>query len=137
MQWLMMQQEKPEDFVVATGFQFSVRQFIVWSAEELGITLKFEGEGVDENATVAAIHGDKASGVKVGDVILKIDPRYFRPTEVETLLGDPAKAKLKLGWVPEITVQQMCAEMTAADLEEASKVSLLKRHGFHAGITSK
>ena len=137
MQWLMLQQDVAEDFVVATGLQFSVRQFIVWSAEELGISLTFAGVGVGETATVAAIRGDKAPGVKVGDVVLRIDPRYFRPTEVETLLGDPAKAKLKLGWVPEITVQQMCAEMVSADLEEARKFALLKRHGFQAGISSE
>ena len=137
MQWLMLQQEVPDDFVVATGLQFSVRQFIVWSAEEMGITLSFAGQGVGETATVAAISGDKAPGVRVGDVVLRIDPRYFRPTEVETLLGDPAKAKLKLGWVPEITVQQMCAEMVGADLEEARKVALLKRHGYQAGISSE
>ena len=137
MQWLMLQQESPDDFVVATGLQFTVRQFIVWSAEELGITLAFAGEGVDEIATVTAISGVKAPGVKVGDVVLRIDPRYFRPTEVETLLGDPAKAKSKLGWVPEITVQQMCAEMVGADLEEARKVALLKRHGYQAGISSE
>ena len=137
MQWLMLQQEKPEDFVVATGLQFSVREFIRWSAEELGITLKFAGEGVYEEATIAAVKGDKAPGAKVGDVVLRIDPRYFRPTEVGTLLGDPAKSKLKLGWVPEITVQQMCAEMVSADLEEARKVALLKRHGFQAGISSE
>ena len=134
MQWLMLQQEEPDDFVVATGLQFTVRQFIVWSAEELGITLTFAGNGVGETATVAAISGDKAPGVKVGDVVLRIDPRYFRPTEVETLLGDPAKAKLKLGWVPEITVQHMCAEMVAADLEEARKQSLLKKYGFQATL---
>jgi GDPmannose 4,6-dehydratase len=137
MQWLMLQQDVAEDFVVATGLQFSVRQFIVWSAEELGISLTFAGVGVGETATVDAIRGDKAPGVKVGDVVLRIDPRYFRPTEVETLLGDPAKARLKLGWVPEITVQQMCAEMVATDLEEACKVALLKRHGFKAGISSE
>ena len=137
MQWLMLQQEAPDDFVVATGLQFTVRQFIAWSAEELGITLAFAGKGVDEIATVTAISGDKAPGVKVGDVLLRIDPRYFRPTEVETLLGDPAKAKLKLGWVPEITVQQMCAEMVGADLEEARKVALLKRHGYQTGISSE
>jgi GDPmannose 4,6-dehydratase len=137
MQWLMLQQEEPDDFVVATGLQYTVRQFIVWSAEELGITLMFEGEGVDEIATVTAIRGDKAPGVKIGDTILKIAPRYFRPTEVETLLGDPAKAKLKLGWVPEITVQKMCAEMVDADLEEARKVALLKRNGFQAGISNE
>ena len=137
MQWLMLQQDVAEDFVVATGLQFSVRQFIVWSAEELGISLTFAGVGVGETATVAAIRGDKAPGVRVGDVVLRIDPRYFRPTEVETLLGDPAKAKLKLGWVPEIAVQQMCAEMVSADLEEARKVALLKSHGFQAGISSE
>ena len=137
MQWLMLQQDIAEDFVVATGLQFSVRQFIVWSAEELGISLTFAGVGIGETATVAAIRGDKAPRVKVGDVVLRIDPRYFRPTEVETLLGDPAKAKLKLGWVPEITVQQMCAEMVSADLEEARKFALLKRHGFQAGISSE
>jgi len=135
MQWLMLQQESPEDFVVATGLQFSVRQFIVWSAEELGITLSFTGDGANEIATVVGICGDKVPRIKVGDVILRIDPRYFRPTEVETLLGDPSKAKLELGWVPEITVQQMCAEMVAVDLEEARKVALLKRHGYLAGIS--
>jgi GDPmannose 4,6-dehydratase len=134
MQWLMLQQDVPDDYVVATGLQFSVRQFIVWSAEELGIALTFSGEGVDETATVAAIRGDKAPRINVGDVVLRIDPRYFRPTEVETLLGDPAKAKLKLGWVPEIAVQQMCAEMVAEDLKEARKQSLLQKHGFQATL---
>lgn len=137
MQWLMLQQKVPEDYVVATGLQFSVRQFIVWSAEELGIALTFAGQGVDETAVVAEIHGDKAPGVNVGDVVLRIDSRYFRPTEVETLLGDPAKAKLKLGWEPEITVQQMCAEMVSMDLKEARKLALLKKHGFRAGISSE
>jgi GDPmannose 4,6-dehydratase len=115
MQWMMLQQQEPEDFVIATGVQYSVRQFITWSAEELGITLEFQGTGVDEQAIVTAIAGDKAPALKVGDIVLRIDPRYFRPTEVETLLGDPSKAKAKLGWTPEITVQQMCAEMVAAD----------------------
>ncbi len=135
MQWMMLQQSEAEDFVIATGVQYSVRQFIQWSAEELGVTLKFEGQGVDEIATVAAIKGDKAPGLKVGDVIVKIDPRYFRPTEVETLLGDPSKAKAKLGWTPEITVQQMCAEMVAADLEEAQKHALLKKHGYEQSVS--
>jgi GDPmannose 4,6-dehydratase len=130
MQWLMLQQEIPDDYVVATGLQFSVRQFIQWSAEELGIALSFSGEGVDEIATVADVRGDKAPRVKVGDAILRIDPRYFRPTEVETLLGDSSKAKLRLGWEPEISVQQMCAEMVRADLEEARTVALLKRNGY-------
>jgi GDPmannose 4,6-dehydratase len=135
MQWMMLQQDKADDFVIATGVQYSVRQFIQWSAEELGITLKFEGKGVDETATVVAIKGDKASGLKVGDVVVKIDPRYFRPTEVETLLGDPSKAKAKLGWTPEITVQQMCAEMVAADLQEAQKHALLKKHGYKLNVS--
>jgi GDPmannose 4,6-dehydratase len=135
MQWMMLQQDKADDFVIATGVQYSVRQFIQWSAEELGITLKFEGQGVNETATVAAINGDKAPGLKVGDVIVKIDPRYFRPTEVETLLGDPSKAKAKLGWTPEITVQQMCAEMVAADLEEAKKHAILKQHGYQPSVS--
>ena len=130
MQWMMLQQEVPDDFVIATGVQFSVRQFIEWSAAELGVTLKFEGKGVDETATITSIVGDKAPALKVGDVIVRIDPRYFRPTEVETLLGDPTKAKEKLGWVPEITVQEMCAEMVASDLEAAKQHALLKSHGF-------
>jgi GDPmannose 4,6-dehydratase len=135
MQWMMLQQPQADDFVIATGVQYSVRQFIQWSAEELGVTLKFEGKGVDETATVAAINGDKAPGLKVGDVVVKIDPRYFRPTEVETLLGDPSKAKAKLGWTPEITVQQMCAEMVATDLEEAKKHALLKKHGYNLNVS--
>ncbi len=105
MQWLMLQQDHPEDFVIATGVQYTVRQFITWSAAELGITLKFEGHGVDETATVVSVEGSKAPTVKTGDVIVRIDPRYFRPSEVETLLGDPTKAKEKLGWVPEITTE--------------------------------
>jgi GDPmannose 4,6-dehydratase len=135
MQWMMLQQDKADDFVIATGVQYSVRQFIQWSAEELGITLKFEGQGVDETATVAAIKGDKAPGLKVGDVVVKIDPRYFRPTEVETLLGDPSKAKAKLGWTPEITVQQMCAEMVVTDLQEAQKHALLRKHGYNLNVS--
>jgi GDPmannose 4,6-dehydratase len=135
MQWMMLQQPQAEDFVIATGVQYSVRQFIAWSAEELGITLKFEGKGVEETAKVAAIKGDKAPGLKVGDVVVRIDPRYFRPTEVETLLGDPSKAKAKLGWTPEITVQQMCGEMVATDLEEAKKHALLKKHGYQLNVS--
>lgn len=135
MQWMMLQQPQADDFVIATGVQYSVRQFIQWSAEELGVTLKFEGKGVEETVTVAAIKGDKAPGLKVGDVVVKIDPRYFRPTEVETLLGDPSKAKAKLGWTPEITVQQMCAEMVATDLEEAKKHALLKKHGYNLNVS--
>jgi GDPmannose 4,6-dehydratase len=130
MQWLMLQQESPDDFVIATGAQYSVRQFIEWSAAELGVTLKFEGQGVDETAIVASIDGGNAPALKVGDVIMRINPRYFRPTEVETLLGDPTKAKQKLGWVPEITVQEICAEMVAFDLGEAKRNALLQKHGY-------
>ncbi|MDH1262590.1 GDP-mannose 4,6-dehydratase [Pseudomonas sp. GD03944] len=135
MQWLMLQQEKPEDFVIATGVQFSVRQFIEWSALELGITLRFEGLGVEEVAIVSSIEGQKAPGLKVGDVVVRVDPRYFRPAEVETLLGDPTKAKVSLGWVPEITVQEMCAEMVAEDLKAAQRHSLLKAHGHDVPVS--
>jgi GDPmannose 4,6-dehydratase len=137
MQWMMLQQDQPEDFVIATGVQYTVRQFIQWSAKELGITLNFAGEGVNETATVTAIQGDKAPGLKVGDVVVKIDSRYFRPTEVETLLGDPSKAKQKLGWTPEITVQEMCAEMVREDLEQATKAALLKKHGYKISISAE
>lgn len=130
MQWLMLQQNHPDDFVIATGVQYSVRQFIEWSAQELGIRLRFEGQGVDEVAIVNAIEGNKAPALSVGQTIVRIDPRYFRPTEVETLLGDPSKAKNILGWTPEITVQQMCQEMVANDLQEAQRQSLLKAHGY-------
>jgi len=130
MQWMMLQQEAPDDFVIATGKQYSVRQFIQWSAEELGISLRFEGAGIEEVAVVEAVSGDKAPALKPGDVILRIDPRYFRPAEVETLLGDPSKAKAKLGWIPEITVQEMCAEMVAEDLKTARRHALLKAHGM-------
>lgn len=134
MQWMMLQQDAPEDFVIATGVQYSVRQFIEWSAAELGITLAFSGTGLEEIATVAAITGDKAPALRVGDVVLRIDPRYFRPAEVETLLGDPAKAKAKLGWVPEITVQEMCAEMAAHDLKAAQRARVLKDHGYNEPV---
>ena len=137
MQWLMLQQDHPEDFVIATGVQHTVRQFIIWAAGELGMTLQFEGHGVDEIATVAEVVGNKVPAVKRGDVIVRIDPRYFRPTEVETLLGDPSKAKEKLGWVPEITVQEMCAEMVAHDLEEAQRHALLKSHGFSVAVCTE
>ena len=130
MQWMMLQQDKPEDFVIATGMQHTVRQFIEWSALELGVSLRFEGEGVNEKAIVAKKEGDNAPALEVGNVIMQIDPRYFRPTEVETLLGDPAKAKEMLGWSPEITVREMCKEMLAYDLLEAKQQAFLKRNGF-------
>lgn len=134
MQWMMLQQEKPEDFVIATGQQHTVRQFIQWSAAELGIQLEFEGSGVGETARVASVDGDKAPAVKPGDIIVRIDPRYFRPAEVETLLGDPAKAKQRLGWVPEVSVHQMCAEMVANDHREAQRNAFLKKHGFDVPV---
>jgi GDPmannose 4,6-dehydratase len=137
MQWMMLQQELPEDFVIATGVQYSVRQFIEWSAAELGLTLRFEGAGVDERAVVSAISGDLCPAVKVGDVLVQVDPRYFRPTEVETLLGDPTKAKEKLGWVPEITVQEICAEMVREDLMAAKRHALLKRHGHDVVVSQE
>jgi GDPmannose 4,6-dehydratase len=130
MQWMMLQQDQPEDFVIATGVQYSVRQFVKWSAEELGIQIEFIGEGVEEKGVVKSVEGDKAPFVKVGDVIVQIDPRYFRPTEVETLLGDPARAKNKLGWMPEITTQEMCAEMVLEDLKIAKRARLLGDHGY-------
>jgi GDPmannose 4,6-dehydratase len=135
MQWMMLQQEQAEDFVIATGKQISVREFIKLSANELGIELMFSGKGIDEVGTVSAISGDKAASVKVGDIIVKVDPRYFRPAEVETLLGNPAKAKAKLGWVPEITVEQMCAEMVANDLDSAKRHALLNLHGHNTHIS--
>ena len=130
MQWLMLQQEQAEDFVIATGVQYSVREFITRSAAQLGITLRFEGVAENEKGIVAAIEGNDAPALKVGDVILQIDPRYYRPTEVETLLGDPAKAKEKLGWVPEITLDQMIVEMVASDLILAKQHALLQEHGY-------
>jgi len=134
MQWLMLQQDKPEDFVIATGAQFTVREFIYRSAKKLGITLQFQGLAENEKGTVVAIEGDKAPALKVGDVIIQIDPRYYRPTEVETLLGDPKKAKEKLGWIPEITFDQMIDEMIANDLENAMRHVLLEKNGFSFSI---
>jgi GDPmannose 4,6-dehydratase len=130
MQWMMLQQDVAEDFVIATGVQYSVRDFIRWSAAELGITLEFTGSGVDEIATVAAVADPEAVTVRPGDVIVRVDPRYFRPAEVDTLLGDPTKAKERLGWVPEVTAQDMCAEMIAEDLGAARRHALLRRHGY-------
>ncbi len=141
MQWMMLQQEQPEDFVIATGKQISVREFVRLSAKELGIELEFSGEGVNEIATVTAVAGDASilvdgsSAVNVGDVVVRVDTRYFRPAEVETLLGDPTKAKEKLGWVPEVTVEEMCAEMVANDLDSAKRHALLKAHGHKVSIS--
>jgi len=130
MQWMMLQQEAAEDFVIATGVQYSVREFIRWSAAELGITLEFSGAGVEEIATVTAIADPESVTVRPGEVIVRVDPRYFRPAEVETLLGDPTRAKERLGWVPEVTAREMCAEMVAEDLRHARRHALLRHHGF-------
>ena len=125
MQWMMLQQDEPEDFVIATGVQYSVRQFIEWASTELGHTIRWEGKGVDE------------IGYWGSDPVVRIDPRYFRPAEVETLLGDAKKAREKLGWSPEITAQQMCAEMVRSDLESAKQHALLKKHGYTVALTSE
>ena len=137
MQWMMLQQESPEDFVIATGKQISVREFVRMSASEAGIELEFSGEGIDETATVTNVTGDNATGVRVGDVIVRVDPRYFRPAEVETLLGDPTKAKVKLGWIPEITVEEMCAEMVQHDLGKAKQHAILKKHGYSVSVAKE
>lgn len=138
MQWMMLQQDQPEDFVIATGVQYSVREFIEWTATELGMQLHWEGEGVNEKGywinPPASNAANDAGGKRC---IIAIDPRYFRPTEVETLLGDPTKAKEKLGWVPEITAQQMCVEMVASDLGAAKQHALLKQHGYQISVASE
>ncbi|CAM8624594.1 Gmd GDP-D-mannose dehydratase [Burkholderiales bacterium] len=135
MQWLMLQQDQAEDYVIATGQQFSVRRFLTWSAEALGITLRFEGQGIHEVAVVEKITGSQAPALQPGQTLVRIDPRYFRPTEVDTLLGDPTKAQQKLGWVPEITAHQMCQEMVASDLQEAKRHALLKANGYQVQVT--
>jgi len=135
MQWMMLQQDVPEDFVIATGVQYSVREFIEWSACELGMKIEFSGNGVEEVGTVTAIKGDLAPAISVGDVIVRIDSRYFRPAEVETLLGDSTKAKTKLGWVPEISAQEMCAEMIKEDYTAARRSKILTEYGFELPIS--
>jgi GDPmannose 4,6-dehydratase len=134
MQWLMLQQDKPDDFVIATGIQYTVREFIQKCAKQLGVTLQFKGTAENEKAVVRRITGDKAPALKVGDVVMQIDPHYYRPTEVETLLGDPSKAKQKLGWVPEITLDQMIEEMVTHDLDQAKQHALLKKYGYEVAV---
>ena len=131
MQWLMLQQERPEDFVIATGVQYSVRQFVEFAARELGITIAFEGEAEQEIGRVAKVEGNKAR-LKPGEVIVRVDPRYFRPTEVQTLLGDPSKAQQKLGWTPKTTLAELVAEMVQSDYTAARRDSLVKLAGFQA-----
>jgi len=137
MQWLMLQQETAKDFVIATGRQISVREFIKMSAANLGIELKFKGKGTDETATVTSVSSNLAPSVKPGDVILKIDPKYFRPTEVETLLGDPSMAKRELGWEPTTSLEEMCKEMVLSDLEESKRHALLKSHGYDINLKTE
>ncbi|CNH16744.1 GDP-mannose 4,6-dehydratase [Yersinia pekkanenii] len=135
MQWLMLQQDQPEDFVIATGKQITVREFVCMSAREVGIELEFTGEGIDEIGRIISIEGDSAPTARIGDIVVRIDPKYFRPSEVETLLGDPGKAKQKLGWLPEISVEELCAEMVANDLLQAKQHALLKANGFDVSIS--
>ncbi|MBI5926411.1 MAG: GDP-mannose 4,6-dehydratase [Aquabacterium sp.] len=135
MQWLMLQQDQAEDFVIATGVQYSVRQFVEFSAKELGVTLAFEGEGEAEVGRVKAVepvNGEMLAKCKVGDVIVRVDPRYYRPTEVETLLGDPSKAKAKLGWTPKISLAELVKEMVVSDYTAAKRDNLVKSAGFQA-----
>jgi GDPmannose 4,6-dehydratase len=131
-QWLILQQKQPEDFVIATGRQFSVRDFVDAAAREIGIALDWRGKGLRETATVRRV--DSASGARVrkGQTVVRVDPRYFRPTEVETLLGDARKARRRLGWKPKVTFKQLVAEMVREDLKAAERDALVKRHGYNA-----
>jgi GDPmannose 4,6-dehydratase len=137
MQWMMLQQDQAKDYVIATGVQYSVRQFIEKSAAQLGIALRFEGQGVDEMAVVASVQGDKAPALNAGDVVVRVDPHYFRPAEVETLLGDPGLAKKDLGWIPQITLDEMVQEMVAHDLEQARQHALLQNHGYTVQVSKE
>ena len=128
MQWMMLQQDEPKDYVIATGEQYSVRDFVHWSAEALGIDIEFMGHGENEVGVVASLSENFEGSIKVGDEVIKVDPKYYRPSEVETLLGDPNLAKLELGWEPEIKVRQMCKEMVDADLKSAKQELLIKNN---------
>tara|TARA_R110001599_G_scaffold222763_2_gene421957 strand:- start:22889 stop:24010 length:1122 start_codon:yes stop_codon:yes gene_type:complete len=135
MQWMMLQQSDAKDYVIATGKQHSVRDFVRWSAEELGIALAFKGSGVDEVGVVTGIQGSKAPAVKTGEVLVRVDPRYFRPAEVDSLMGDAERAREDLGWEPEITARELCAEMVAEDLKVAQRNAFLKQHGHDVSVT--
>jgi len=135
MQWMMLQQDEAKDYVIATGKQYSVREFVTWSANALGIDIEFRGSGIGEVGVVMGVFGDLAPEVSVGQEIVRIDPRYFRPAEVETLLGDPSKAKTELGWEPEITAQEMCKEMVAEDHKAARRLALLKEHDLELPVS--
>ncbi len=136
MQWMMLQQEEARDYVIATGRQVTVRTFVELSARELGISLRFEGEGVNEKGVVDSVDKSISPAVSVGDEIVRVDERYFRPAEVETLLGDPSKAKNELGWEPEITMEEMISEMVTNDLKKARQHRLLKDNGFEVAINA-
>ena len=136
MQWLMLQQDYPEDYVISSGEQHSVRDFIKWSLEELGVKIQFDGVGVDEVGIVKEVENEKKTPfLKEGNVIVRVDPQYFRPAEVETLLGDATKAKNKLGWTPEISVREMCSEMIKEDLKIAKQNAFLKENGYEINIS--
>jgi GDPmannose 4,6-dehydratase len=137
LQWLILQQDEPDDFVIATGSQHSVREFVKWSAAELGITLGFEGEGLEEVGIVDCVADQSSTAVKPGDIIVRIDPRYFRPAEVDALLGDATKAWEKLGWVPDVTARELCSEMVAADLLIAKQHALLGAHGYPVSMSTE
>lgn len=137
MQWLMLQQQEPDDYVIATGEQHSVREFIEWAAIELGMKLSFKGTGAEERAVVDTVTSDAAAAVRPGQIIMRIDPRYYRPAEVDSLRGDAGKAREKLGWAPTITARQMCAEMVGEDLKIARRHRLLKEHGFDLPVSGE
>ena len=134
MQWLMLQQDEPRDFVIATGQQISVREFVNKTAERLKIEIEWTGRSETETGTVRSVEGKSADYLSAGDVIVRVDPRYFRPAEVETLLGDPTLAKDELGWVPTTALDEMVDEMVGHDLDQANRVRILKERGFHVSL---
>jgi len=136
MQWLMLQQEKPDDYVIATGMQYSVKEFIILAAENLGIELEFQGKGENEQGTIVSINRDDTPGFNIGDTIVKVDPRYYRPSEVDSLLGDPSKARIKLKWIPKISFAELVEEMTKHDLDDSKRRLLLQEHGYET-VNSK
>ncbi len=135
MQWMMLQHDEARDYVIATGKQYSVREFISWTANALGIDIDFRGSGVDEVGVVSSISGDLAPMVSLGQEVVKINPRYFRPAEVDSLLGDPSKAKAELGWEPQITAQEMCKEMVEEDYRAARRLALLREHDLDLPVS--
>lgn len=137
LQWLMLQQDSPRDYVIATGEQYSVRQFVTWVAKDLGITLEFRGLGLEEHAVVTEVIGDRAPGVKPGEVVVRVDPRYFRPSEVETLLGDSTLAAQELGWIPQIGIRDLVSQMVDADLDSARRLAHLRSGGFPVNVVAE